>query len=318
VRGSRVAQPGRSRVRGSTAALGGVPNGAHTVRGGPTALPDLSLRSAPRATTTARAAGVARPATAGRAPAAGALPGTRTAVASGPPPAALRERRPGARADRGANRAPRRRHGARTRRAPRWLWRVRSLRLAPVVDRSLRGRAWVALVGLLLTGVVFLNVSLLELNSGIARTDARAADLRRENAVLRMRVARLGSSERIQRAAAGRGFVPARPGQVGYLRPHKGDAARAARALENWRASEPARPPGSGGGAAETPSVTGDAASPTGTGQTAAGRTGGLPGPGGTAATNPSGPKPNAGGGGTSSVGAGAAAASPGSSSGTP
>jgi hypothetical protein len=103
-----------------------------------------------------------------------------------------------------------------------------------VLDRVLGGRVWVVLFAVLLAGIVFLNVTLLELNGGIARTDARNADLRRGNAELRMRVARLGSTERIQRAAAASGLVPAPPGRVGYLRPRPDDASRAADALEDW------------------------------------------------------------------------------------
>jgi hypothetical protein len=112
-----------------------------------------------------------------------------------------------------------------------------------VVDGLLRERLWVALIAVLLTGIVFLNVALLDLNGVIARTDARVSELRDENAVLRLRVARLASSERIRRAAEARGFVAARPGQVGYLRPHDADPERAARALERWHSSSPAAGP---------------------------------------------------------------------------
>ncbi len=112
-----------------------------------------------------------------------------------------------------------------------------------LVDRLLRGRVWVALLAALLTGIVFLNVALLELNGGIARTDARLSELRGENAVLRLRVARLASSERIRRAAEARGFRTAPPGEVGYLGLRADDAERAARALEHWRSSSPAAAP---------------------------------------------------------------------------
>ena len=108
-----------------------------------------------------------------------------------------------------------------------------------MADRLLRGRLWVPLIGVLLTGIVFLNVALLEVNGSIARMDTRSAELRRDNAALRMRVARLGSSERIQRAAAARGFVAAAPGDVGYLSARPGDAPEAARALERWPAPAP-------------------------------------------------------------------------------
>lgn len=112
-----------------------------------------------------------------------------------------------------------------------------------LLDRLLRGPVWVGLIAVLLTGIVFLNVALLELNGGIARTDARVSELRGENAVLRLRVARLGSSERIRRAAEARGFVAAPPGQIGYLSLGPADADRAARALERWRPPSPAGAP---------------------------------------------------------------------------
>lgn len=115
-----------------------------------------------------------------------------------------------------------------------------------LIDRLLRGRVWVALITALLTGIVFLNVALLELNGRIARADLRVSELRGENADLRLRVAHLGSSERIRRAAEARGFVAAPPGQVGYLGLRPADAERAARALERWRSPSPAAaPPGS-------------------------------------------------------------------------
>jgi hypothetical protein len=150
-------------------------------------------------------------------------------------PTPLRERRPDGPPRRSAGTPARPRPRARFR--PHRAARARSSRVAAILDQLLRGRAWVALIGLLLTGIVFLNVGLLELNGGIARTDARAADFKRETAALRMRVARLASSERIRRAAGAHGFEAAEPGRVGYLRPGPDDSARAARALGSWRPS---------------------------------------------------------------------------------
>ena len=106
------------------------------------------------------------------------------------------------------------------------------------LDRLLGGRAWIALVGGLLTGIVFLNVSVLRLNEGIARTSERITAVKRENARLRMNVARLGSTERIQREAAARGFFHPQPGSIRFVAAGAGDARRAARTL----ASEPAVP----------------------------------------------------------------------------
>jgi len=55
------------------------------------------------------------------------------------------------------------------------------------------------------------------MNAGIARTTEEVAALKRENSRLRLEAARLGSSERIQRAAADLGLVLPAPGDVRYL-----------------------------------------------------------------------------------------------------
>src|SRR3954447_16590596 len=98
-----------------------------------------------------------------------------------------------------------------------------------LLDRLLRGPVYIALVGVLLVGIVFFNVGVLELNHGIARTDTRAAQLKRQNAALTLQLAKLGSSERIQRVALQRGLVLPQPGDVRYLRAHREDAAHALR-----------------------------------------------------------------------------------------
>lgn len=100
-----------------------------------------------------------------------------------------------------------------------------------LLDRILRGPAYIAIVGILLVGIVFFNVDVLELNHGIARTDIRAAQLKRENAALTLQLAQLGSSERIQRIALARGLVLPQPGDVRYLRAHSQDAAHALRVM---------------------------------------------------------------------------------------
>ena len=105
-----------------------------------------------------------------------------------------------------------------------------------LLDGLLRGRGWVLCVGALLAGIVFFNVSLLELNAGIARTSERAAALKRQNASLRSEVAYHGSSERIQETAAARGFVLPSPGDVEYLRVEPAlDAKRAAKTMTEPR-----------------------------------------------------------------------------------
>jgi len=95
--------------------------------------------------------------------------------------------------------------------------RLAAIPHSPFVDRLLTGRAWVVLIAVLLAGIVFANVALLEMNAGIARTTEKVATLKRENSRLRLEAARLGSSERIQKAAADLGLVLPAPGEVRYL-----------------------------------------------------------------------------------------------------
>jgi cell division protein FtsL len=120
--------------------------------------------------------------------------------------------------------SPRRRSGATARPATRFDG-------IALLDRLLRGPAYIALVGILLAGIVFFNVDVLELNHGIARTDTRSSQLKRENAALTLKLAKLGSSERIQRVALDQGLVLPQPGDVRYLRANREDAARALRVM---------------------------------------------------------------------------------------
>jgi cell division protein FtsL len=100
-----------------------------------------------------------------------------------------------------------------------------------VLDQLLRGRTWVVVIGALLAGIVFLNVSVLQLNRGIASTDAKTAVLERTNSSLRERVATLNSAERIQRLAQQSGYILPQPGDVTYLRPSTGNARLAAQRI---------------------------------------------------------------------------------------
>src|SRR3954447_13666847 len=58
---------------------------------------------------------------------------------------------------------------ARGRAPPGALARLRRVPDARVLDRLLRGRAWIPLVAVGLLGIVFMQVSLLKLNAGISR-----------------------------------------------------------------------------------------------------------------------------------------------------
>jgi hypothetical protein len=97
-----------------------------------------------------------------------------------------------------------------------------------MVDRLLRGRAWIWLVGILLGGIVAMQVSLLKLNTGISRAVEASATLERQNSDLEASIARLSSSERTRTEAERQGMIMPPAGEVAYLtvRPNS-DPARA-------------------------------------------------------------------------------------------
>jgi cell division protein FtsL len=127
--------------------------------------------------------------------------------------------------------APQRRRSGATTRRPASRAAAPRFDGVALLDRLLRGPAYIALVGILLAGIVFFNVDVLELNRGVAQTDTRASQLKRENAALTLKLAKLGSSERIQRVALQNGLVLPQPGDVRYLRANRNDAARALRVM---------------------------------------------------------------------------------------
>jgi cell division protein FtsL len=135
--------------------------------------------------------------------------------------------------------APARRPGAAKKAAP-----ARQPTGALVLDKLLSGRGWIGLVFVLLAGIVFFNVDLLQMNREIARNADRAAAVKTENARLRTDLARLGSSERIQQVAAQAGLVLPAPGEVRYLKAAPGtDAKRAAQRIDGGDVAAPAVPP---------------------------------------------------------------------------
>jgi hypothetical protein len=111
--------------------------------------------------------------------------------------------------------------------------RLRALPETRVVDGLLRGRAWIWLIGLLLGGIVAMQVSLLKLNAGIARAVTSSSTLERQNADIETEIARLSSGERIRAAAAAEGMVTPAAGALDYLHARPGrDAALAARRMD--------------------------------------------------------------------------------------
>jgi cell division protein FtsL len=95
--------------------------------------------------------------------------------------------------------------------------RIRALPEHRVLDRLLRGRAWIWLIGGALMGIVAMQVSLLKLNTGISRAVQTATTLERSNAQLEGQIARLASNERISRIALERGMIAPSAGSVVYV-----------------------------------------------------------------------------------------------------
>jgi hypothetical protein len=110
----------------------------------------------------------------------------------------------------------------------------RSLQDSTLLERLVRGRGWILLLGALLFGLVALNVSLLKLNAAAGHNAERAKVLRIQNAKLRGKVSRLASGDRLRAAAADMGLVMPEPKKIHYLNARPDRDPR--RAVRNIRA----------------------------------------------------------------------------------
>ena len=80
------------------------------------------------------------------------------------------------------------------------------------------GILWIAVSGVLLAGVVFVNVGVLRLNLQLDRANQQRAKLRAENAALQSELSSRLASPRIQSLARNKdGLVPADPSTIGYI-----------------------------------------------------------------------------------------------------
>jgi hypothetical protein len=104
-----------------------------------------------------------------------------------------------------------------------------------LLDRLVRGRAWIVLIGIALIGIVAMQVSLLKLNAGIGHDVQRASVLQRENDVLRAEDSSLADGQRVQRTAGRAGLIEPNPGSVRFVVGRQGNVGRAAGALAHPR-----------------------------------------------------------------------------------
>jgi cell division protein FtsL len=94
---------------------------------------------------------------------------------------------------------------------------VRSLPDHSLLDRIVRGRAWIPLLGVLLAGIVAMQVEVLKLGASIGRSLQSTSTLQSHNEQLRQSVASLADDQRIERLAAGMGMIMPAPEAIGFL-----------------------------------------------------------------------------------------------------
>jgi hypothetical protein len=97
--------------------------------------------------------------------------------------------------------------------------------------RMTRGRAWIGVLGVLLAGIVALNVITLSFAATAGQIDQNIQVLDQENSVLRSRDAQRSASARVRNDAAALGLSPAPVEELGSIEASPGDAAVAAQRL---------------------------------------------------------------------------------------
>jgi hypothetical protein len=223
-----------------------------TARGGASPA-RASAAAAPRA---ARASAAPRPV---RAAAAAPRTARASAVAPRPARAAAAAPRPATRPSRGSgthaprparstlNRPPRRVSGpVRTSRRPDAqnplprrlaVGAVEFVRALPdhrLIDRLVRGRAWIPVLGVLLAGIVATQVEVLKLGASTGRWINRSAGLTSRNQLLQSSVAALSDDQRIERLAARMGMTMPAPTAITFLSRHSaGGAATKVRQIQS-------------------------------------------------------------------------------------
>lgn len=105
---------------------------------------------------------------------------------------------------------------------------VRRLPDSSLMVRMTRGRAWIGVLGVLLAGIVAVNVITLSLAATAGRVDQSIQALDQENSILRSRDAQKSGAGRVRHDAAGLGLSAASIDQVAYLQAGPDDVAAAA------------------------------------------------------------------------------------------
>jgi hypothetical protein len=110
---------------------------------------------------------------------------------------------------------------------------VRALPDSGLVVGLTRGRAWIPVLGLLLAGIVAINVMSLSLGASSGRIEQQITGLEQEASALRAQLAERLSSNRVAEEASALGLVTPAPGDITYL-----DAGERATALAGQRLAQ--------------------------------------------------------------------------------
>jgi len=102
---------------------------------------------------------------------------------------------------------------------------------APFLDRLIRGRAWIALVGFALLGIVAMQVAILRLCASIGRSVSQIEQLTQQNETVATAIAGLQPGQNVALEASALGMVYPPDDNIDYLRYNAGDAALAAASI---------------------------------------------------------------------------------------
>jgi hypothetical protein len=94
-----------------------------------------------------------------------------------------------------------------------------------------RGRAWIGVLGVLLAGIVALNVITLSFAASSGQIDTQITALDQENSILRGRDARLSGVGPVRQAAAPLGLAMPSSEEIHFTDAGPGDVATAAQRL---------------------------------------------------------------------------------------
>jgi hypothetical protein len=113
---------------------------------------------------------------------------------------------------------------------------VRALPDHRVIDRLIQSRGWIPVLGILLSGIVFMQVEVLKLNASMGRALSASSALASRNELLRSSVSQESDVQRIETLAAKNGMYMPAPDAPSFL----SSRASLRAALANIQAPNPA------------------------------------------------------------------------------